>query len=708
MKLREFRVRAFRCIHNTGSVTVSDTAALIGKNESGKTAILAALAHLNRDKPIDPQDICDDLVDDLKPDDRIVEALFELTPAERDLATQEVPGVSDLTHVRIFRTKAATDVEYEFPSAKFSKKFAPNPQGKPLLVTAVETFASRIADATERLIATEEDSKSRKRLADELKRKFDDLFAQLTVDDVDYRRAESVVSKLSALTSEVFKSDKVVVGSLAMVKKGVQAAYFLAERQPATKFFVREKLHPRLIYFPDYKVIDGIIDVEQYAHSQQAPVTRTDIGYQFQKAETIRNLFHLAEVDPAQLQELAANPARLNSELVRSSQRLTRMLALTWKARKVGIRLTYSAGIVTVVVSDIFPDGTTKNEGLLDRRSAGFKWHFSFFVNFRAGIQQNTFKDAILLLDEPGLNLHPEQQAGLVDVIRDLSQTNQVLYTTHSPFMIYNFDRGNLLIVEFDPESKASRIQQNFWDGDWQTIRPVLHSIGDGMLLKVFKGSDVLAGILAVEGITDQRYLVTIAELGVAEDDDSKLGGIEPIPSGGHTLVRERALHYRKRKKRVAALFDNEPDALVQAAQLGKQFPAEAIVRLDTGKPEGDIEDLFTDDDYLKAVNGLYLQRLRDAKNFGGIAKRDIEPAEGASPRIVKRLEIFFRAHSADGWGSFDKQAVCEFFCDRLATGEIKLAIKSKERFDNLFAQIREAVEAADAKTATSRTKTRG
>jgi predicted ATPase len=113
------------------------------------------------------------------------------------------------------------------------------------------------------------------------------------------------------------------------------------------------------------------------------------------------------------------------------------MLSLTWKAKKIAVRINYSDGVVRVSLADVFTDGTTKNEGLLDRRSTGFKRHFSFFVNFRAGVQQNTFKDAILLLDEPGLNLHPEKQGALVDVIRDLAQTNQVLYTTHSPFMIF-------------------------------------------------------------------------------------------------------------------------------------------------------------------------------------------------------------------------------------------------------------------------------
>lgn len=587
MKLREFRVRAFRCIHDTGVVGVSETAALIGKNESGKTAILAALAHLNRSKRIDPQDICDDLIDELNPEDRIVEGLFEFSPEERELLAENLPEIQDLTHVRIFRIQQDTLLGCEFPGARFPKKFSPNAQGRPALLSAIESVSGKILDAAARLFVDEPDQKVRAQNSLNVTTRFEPLFAALSATDLEYRKTDGILSKLMALNVEYFKSDKTIAGSLGPLKKACQGAFFLNEREHTLRSLIIEKLSPRLIYFPDYKVIDGIIQVQQYLDVQETPQKRSDIGYQFQKAETIRNLFHLAALDPSQLSTLAADQAQLNSALVRSSQRLTKMLSLTWKARKIKIRLTYSEGTLTVVVSDVFSDGTTKNEGLLDRRSAGFKWHFSFFVNFRAGIQQQAFKDSILLLDEPGLNLHPEQQAGLIDVIRDLSQTNQVIYTTHSPFMIYNFDRGNLLVVEFDDKSKASRVRQNFWDGDWQTIRPVLHSIGDSMLLKVFKGSDVLTAILAVEGITDQRYLVTLAELDADEDGDSKLGGIEPIPSGGHTLVKERALHYRKRKKKVAALFDNDPDALLQAGHLAKQPEQNRDNRPGKGKERG-------------------------------------------------------------------------------------------------------------------------
>jgi len=50
LRLRKFRVRAFRCIHDSGDITVGDLAAFVGRNESGKTTILQALTLLNKDE----------------------------------------------------------------------------------------------------------------------------------------------------------------------------------------------------------------------------------------------------------------------------------------------------------------------------------------------------------------------------------------------------------------------------------------------------------------------------------------------------------------------------------------------------------------------------------------------------------------------------------------------------------------------------------
>ena len=66
MRLRKFRVQAFRCIHDSGDVIVGDLAAFVGRNESGKTTILQALTMLNKDEYVSELDLCDEMTERLK------------------------------------------------------------------------------------------------------------------------------------------------------------------------------------------------------------------------------------------------------------------------------------------------------------------------------------------------------------------------------------------------------------------------------------------------------------------------------------------------------------------------------------------------------------------------------------------------------------------------------------------------------------------
>ena len=61
MRLRKFRIRAFRCIHDSGEIKVGDLAAFIGRNESGKTTILEALMLLNKEEEVSELDLCDEM-----------------------------------------------------------------------------------------------------------------------------------------------------------------------------------------------------------------------------------------------------------------------------------------------------------------------------------------------------------------------------------------------------------------------------------------------------------------------------------------------------------------------------------------------------------------------------------------------------------------------------------------------------------------------
>ncbi|TAA74498.1 MAG: AAA ATPase domain-containing protein, partial [Candidatus Electronema aureum] len=83
----------------------------------------------------------------------------------------------------------------------------------------------------------------------------------------------------------------------------------------------------------------------------------------------------------------------------------------------------------------------------LSERSAGFVWFFSFLSQFKQ--LKKTTGNAVILLDEPGLTLHGKAQSDLLRYIEErLLPEHQVIYTTHSPFMVPAERMANVRIVE--------------------------------------------------------------------------------------------------------------------------------------------------------------------------------------------------------------------------------------------------------------------
>lgn len=78
----------------------------------------------------------------------------------------------------------------------------------------------------------------------------------------------------------------------------------------------------------------------------------------------------------------------------------------------------------------------------LATRSRGFVWFFSFLAWY--GDVQREKQNVIILLDEPGTSLHGKAQADLLRYFEEeLVPNHQLIYTTHSPFMVDStrFDR---------------------------------------------------------------------------------------------------------------------------------------------------------------------------------------------------------------------------------------------------------------------------
>ena len=121
MRLREFRVQAFRCIHDSGEVVVGDLAAFVGRNESGKTTILQALTLLNKEESVSELDLCDEMTDRLKSEIRVVDGNFDLNHDETEIIREKFPGL-ELKKLKIFRTNKNPEIQYDFGDIKIDEK----------------------------------------------------------------------------------------------------------------------------------------------------------------------------------------------------------------------------------------------------------------------------------------------------------------------------------------------------------------------------------------------------------------------------------------------------------------------------------------------------------------------------------------------------------------------------------------------------------
>jgi hypothetical protein len=684
MRLRRFRVRGFRCIRDSGEVAVRDLAVLIGKNEGGKTAILQALSHLNKDSSFSPVDLCDEMYEDLHSGARVVEGEFELTDPEYALIREACPSCPEFRRVIIFRAIDHDHAGYEFPDVPdFGSRVAIDPD-------ASASFSSALSEARE-------------------------LFEEIEV--TEKGEDAPIPSPLEEALSALEKSEKPAPGEilikLTTLRSAVPAHW---QEKPDTRAMldrlddlaskihseiqirddvaeiIASKLHPKFVYFSEYKQIVGQINLPKFI----AGVNEYEIeSKQADSKTTIENLFFLGGFDAKHLEAIKARPDERVKYLAECGSRLTRALEPTWLTQKIEVEFEYSEYVLVIKVSDLHPDGTRTNKGLLRRRSEGFRWHFSFFVNFSAEVQRAALREAILLLDEPGLHLHPAQQIGMLGVLKQLVGSNQVIYTTHSPFMILDYSVGSLLSVELDEATHLSRIQPAYWKGDAETSLLVLHALGGRTLAEAWTQSlaAVSAPALIVEGPSDYMYLKVMMEVVRIHRNKSQIElpfNAELVPANGSSAIGPLAMFHAEKFFNCFALYGNEPQArkysealVAEGFDQGRVFFSEV-----QGKTESDIEDFFSDTEYLTAVNEVYAEILRSAR-FIPIKKNDLdalrEKNKGVT-RIVPLLDLLWKQQS--GWGSFDKIKVCKRLCEHAIATPSFISERTIERFEALFNSI--------------------
>ena len=150
----------------------------------------------------------------------------------------------------------------------------------------------------------------------------------------------------------------------------------------------------------------------------------------------------------------------------------------------------------------------------LGTRSRGFVWFFSFLAWYEDIKRQK--QNVILLLDEPGLSLHGRAQGDLLSYFEAELAKHQLIYTTHSPFMIDPAKFQRVRIVQdlgidaketLPKDQDGTKVLTNVFDATDDSLFPLQGALGYEIQQTLFIGPNSLV----VEGPADMLYLRAVA-----------------------------------------------------------------------------------------------------------------------------------------------------------------------------------------------------
>ena len=155
-----------------------------------------------------------------------------------------------------------------------------------------------------------------------------------------------------------------------------------------------------------------------------------------------------------------------------------------------------------------------------------------YILSLLEAYMQDTEKlPCILMIEDPELFLHPELQKTASEILYRLSEKNQVLFSTHSPTMIYNFNKRQIKQVQLDNNGNPVIREQN-------DIGVILNDLG-------FSANDLMnvSFVFIVEGKQDRSRLPLLLNKYYSEiyDKEGNLQRIAIIATNSCTNIKTYA-----------------------------------------------------------------------------------------------------------------------------------------------------------------------
>ncbi|MFT4037024.1 MAG: AAA family ATPase [Thermomicrobiales bacterium] len=688
LRLKKFRVQNYKSVTDSGWIEVDEmVTALVGKNEAGKSALLSALYKFN---PVDGEEF-----------DGLREFPRSRYSSEFKLQDWDVISVTfDLPTELQTQIDADTALDWNPQTINITKKysgkrsywFSPEPLGGVLAGSSVDTWLKQVKQKVARAIDPlhVEDLK-------ELKVAVAGLCDKHAKNIALHPNLNTPLGR--ALLSEI--SQEMAVLLTADWQKPILESYMdeldqfveLSQRlPPQERAWEVVKSHiPTFIYFEDYGTLDDTLVIDQF-------IAEYERNKHDAKLRTKMALFRHVNLDPNEVLRLgqerpgeSENEVRAKRDertinLSSASHAMTGKFQGWWGQRRHEFEYRIDDRYFRVWVKD------DKNSDLIElvNRSRGLQWFFSFYLIFLVEADDG-HRNAMLLLDEPGLHLHPAAQEDLIEYFDRLARDNQLIYSTHSPFMV-DGDHLERVRVVTETASGETSVSDKIWPKDREAVLPLQAALGYHLAQTLFHGRRNLI----VEGLTDLWILKHMSGALAASGRIGLHDDVVVTPAGGAKEISHFASLYLANDVEIVTLFDGDSAGKRYAGELQKELFAGSGSRIvfvsdALGNSGIEIEDLIPRLSYLGAVSLSH-------RNLLGKTNLKLIASEEAKPRVIEALADFAsRKGISAPSGSrnvFDKGLTTRALLDEWQkAGPDKLDTTMLDNFEHLFKTINSAFE---------------
>ncbi len=636
MKLVRAKVTNFKSIDDTGWVDIDDVTSMVGKNESGKTAFLGALKRLN---PVDGID------------------KFDL---------QDYPRKGYVRYKRDHGSSPAIAVTTEMELSDDEMGRIEETLGKGAVKSRKVTVAKDYDNELHWDVEVNEQAIARHLMES----------ANLPQEVQEHAQKSQTIAELV----KVLESLEVKPAAVQKLLDDVSKRF---EGDDAVSQLIGgylNKFLPKFVYFDEYSAMRGRISIQDL-------IARVNKGEQMDESD--RTFLSLLSLVGANLEDMDSqtNYEYLKAELESASIGISDEIFEYWNQNK-QLRVEFDLSSANPNDPPPLDKGTILHVRIwnnrhrvsvpFDDRSKGFVWFFSFLSYF-SKIEEEQDTDLVLLLDEPGLNLHAMAQHDFLRFIDErLAPKHQVIYTTHSPFMI-NLKHLDRIRTVQDVDDRGTVISDDTLSNDQETVFPLQVALGHRLANTLF----LAPHCLMVNDASDLILLQIIGEF-VATKGHQKL---DPrwvvIPVGGADNLPSFVSLLGENYVSVAVLMDVTPknkekmEAINKNSHIHRSNPIKWVEV--TKVRTADIEDILDPVFYLKLVNASYAGELSEP-----ITMKAITDSE---PRIAKRLEVYFEAQGL-GNGKFEAYRPAAYLLENHAElrGEIDEA--TIERAASMFERV--------------------